>query len=65
MAFAILDHLAAVTDQKKPGWPSKGLVFTTTGRTPISGFSRAKSHLDAAMLKTAKAQSVEVGKEPE
>ena len=65
MAVEILAHLAAVTDQKKPIWPSKGLVFTTTGRTPISGFSRAKQNLDAAMLKTAKAQSVEAGKEPE
>ena len=65
MAVAILDDLAGVTDQKKPIWPSKGLVFTTTGRTPISGFSRAKQNLDAAMLKTAKAQSVEAGKEPE
>ena len=25
------------------------LVFTTTGKTPVSGFSRAKRHLDAAM----------------
>jgi integrase len=25
-------------------------VFTTTGRTPVSGFSNAKEHLDAAML---------------
>lgn len=65
MAVAVLDDLAGVTDQKKPIWPSKGLVFTTTGRTPISGFSRAKQNLDAAMLKTAKAQSVEAGKEPE
>jgi integrase len=28
-----------------------GLVFTTTGDTPISGFSRAKRRLDAAMVK--------------
>jgi integrase len=27
-----------------------GLVFTSTGRTPVSGFSRAKRRLDAAML---------------
>ena len=26
-----------------------GFVFTTTGRTPVSGFSRAKRQLDAAM----------------
>jgi len=28
-----------------------GLVFTTTGETPISGFSRAKLRLDAAMAR--------------
>ena len=26
-----------------------GFVFTTTGRTPVSGFSRAKQQLNAAM----------------
>jgi integrase len=30
-----------------------GFVFTTTGRTPVSGFSRAKRQLDAAMAKSA------------
>jgi integrase len=30
-----------------------GFVFTTTGRTPISGFSRAKHDLDAAVAKSA------------
>ena len=64
MAVEILVHIAAVTDQKKPLWPSKGLVFTTTGRTPISGLSRAKQHLDAAMLKIAKEQAAEAGENP-
>lgn len=27
-----------------------GFVFTTTGRAPVSGWSRAKSHVDKAML---------------
>ena len=27
-------------------WPKKGLIFTTTGKTPISGYSRAKARLD-------------------
>ena len=65
MAVEILDHLAAVAVQKKPVWPSKGLVFTTTGRTPISGFSKAKQQLDAAMLRVAKAQAAEAGENPE
>jgi integrase len=30
-----------------------GFVFTTTGDTPVSGFSRAKKTLDAAMTKIA------------
>ena len=27
-------------------WPRSGLVFTTTGETPVSGFSRAKRRVD-------------------
>ena len=34
------------------------LVFTTTGRTPVSGFSRAKALLDAAIVK-ARAEAAE------
>ena len=41
---ALLDGLAG--GEK---WPRKGYVFTTTGKTPISGFSRAKSRLDKEM----------------
>lgn len=40
-----IDKLAAKSSKK--GWPRKGLVFTTTGETPVSGFSRAKKRLDA------------------
>ena len=65
MAVSILDHLAGVTDQKKLTWPAKGLVFTTTGKTPISGFSRAKKLLDAEMLKIAMEQAVEAGEQSE
>jgi integrase len=34
--------------------PDSNLVFTTTGRTPVSGWSRAKARLDAAMLDIAR-----------
>jgi integrase len=44
-AIAELDSLAAAIK-----WPRRGLVFTTTGKSPISGFSKAKRILDAAML---------------
>jgi integrase len=36
----------------KPG----NLVFTTTGTTPVSGWSRMKARLDAAMLAAARAE---------
>jgi len=40
-AIALIRSLPRVGD---------GLVFTTTGETPLSGFSRSKRRLDAAML---------------
>jgi integrase len=39
--MAILDELAGGAL-----WPRSGLVFTTTGKSPISGFSKAKKRLD-------------------
>jgi integrase len=33
-----------------------GLVFTTTGETSVSGFSKSKRRLDAAMLKAKRAE---------
>ena len=35
------------------GWPRRGLVFTTTGETPVSGHSRAKRRLDREVAKLA------------
>ena len=32
-------------------WPKKGLIFTTTGKTPVSGFSHAKARLDLTIAK--------------
>jgi integrase len=32
-------------------WPKKGLIFTTTGENPVSGFSKAKARLDAIIGK--------------
>src|SRR3546814_13520514 len=43
-----------------------GLIFTTNGETPVSGYSRAKANLDAAMLRNARKERSEersVGKE--
>ena len=36
----------------------KHLVFTTTGETPVSGFSRAKCRIDDVIAKAAKKESV-------
>lgn len=41
LAIAELDSIA-----KGEGWPTDGLVFTTTGKTAVSGFSKAKARLD-------------------
>jgi integrase len=44
--LAELDALAGVT-----AWPKSGYVLTTTGRTSISGFSKAKRALDETISK--------------
>jgi len=48
-----------------PQFGEKGYVFTTTGETPISGFSKAKSAIDAALIALAKKQALENGDDPE
>jgi len=40
------------------------LVFSTTGVTAISGWSKVKKTLDAAMLKIARQEAVEAGRNP-
>jgi integrase len=40
-AIEILDGLAG-----DEGWPKGGLVFSTTGRTPVSGFTKPKRRID-------------------
>lgn len=46
-----LDRLAEVHGSDCPEWPKSGFVLTTTGKTPISGITRAKNALDAAAAK--------------
>jgi integrase len=41
-------------------WPKSGLVFSTTGETSVSGFSRAKTRLDNAIAALAEKQDVSV-----
>jgi integrase len=44
-AIGLLDGIA-----RSAKWPRTGFVFTTTGATPVSGYSRAKRRLDEAMI---------------
>ncbi|MEJ7777430.1 MAG: site-specific integrase [Sphingomicrobium sp.] len=46
-------------------WPRRGLVFTTTGETPVSGYSRGKSRLDKQMLKIAREEAEEAKEDPD
>lgn len=54
LSIAILDAAAG-----GEVWPRKGLIFTTTGKTPVSGYSRAKSRLDREMTKLNSNEAVE------
>lgn len=60
-AVAVLDQLAGVVGADKPKWPRTGIIFTTTGKTPISGFSRAKRRLDAVMAELAAQDAIAAG----
>jgi integrase len=48
------------TDEEQQDHP----VFTTTGKTPIAGFSRAKSKLDSEILKMRRNHAAEAEREP-
>ena len=43
----------------------KGFVFTTTGKTPVSGFSKAKARIDEGMLSYLRQRAEERGEDPE
>jgi integrase len=44
-------------------WPRRGFVFTTTGSTAISGYSRAKRRLDVAMQELSAEKAAAGGEE--
>jgi integrase len=64
-ALAALDRLAGQEGQESPKWPRRGLIFTTTGATSVSGFSRAKRRLDAKMEELAREDAEDAGGEPD
>ena len=51
LAREIIEHAPSPKGNKAD------LLFTTTGRTPVSGFSRAKKRVAAAMLEIARAET--------
>lgn len=53
LAVAELSALAKRSG-RKDGWPRTGFVFSTTGKTSVSGHSRAKRRLDKEMALIAK-----------
>ena len=60
-ALAVLDRMAGAGLSDSALWPRKGLVFTTTGKTPVSGYSRAKARLDAIMEAIARQDTIDAG----
>lgn len=58
-ADSILKVLPRIGDGKK-----SDLVFTTNGKTAVSGFSGAKEQLDSAILDTLRAEAVKRGDDP-
>lgn len=47
LATAAITELAGKVEK----WPRRGLLFSTTGKTAVSGYSRAKKRLDTAIEK--------------
>lgn len=58
-AVETLDSIAA-RSLREDAWPRAGFVFSTTGTTSVSGYSRAKRRLDREIADIAKAE----GKQP-
>jgi integrase len=64
-AIAALDEMAGQEDTDAPKWPRRGWVFSTNGRTAISGYSRAKARLDAKMLALARKDAEAADDDPD
>ena len=54
LVIKLLDGIAGATI-----WPLRGYVFTTTGHSPVSGFSKAKKRLDRLMVEISQQESHE------
>jgi integrase len=62
-AIAALDSVAGQDGEARPKWPSRGLVFTSTGNSSVSGYSRAKARLDGKMLEIAREDARKAGED--
>jgi integrase len=63
-AVTILQSLPRLAVEKTKGKARKDLILTTTGETPVSGYSRAKAALDARMLALAQQKAKDAGADP-
>lgn len=59
LAIAALDRAAGRGLDSSTDWPCSGLVFTTTGKTHVSGYSRAKAKLDDRIAELATESATE------
>lgn len=57
--LAITELSGVAKRKKKADWPRSGFVFTTTGKSPVSGFSRAKTRLDKLVTKLNQGEALE------
>ncbi|CAN7173412.1 tyrosine-type recombinase/integrase [Mesorhizobium caraganae] len=60
-----LSKLAVEIIAGLPKIGKRGFLFTTTGETPVSGYSRAKERVEARMVEILRAEAEERGEDPE
>ena len=65
---AAIEKLDGMPGVKRAGgkvsWPTKGFVFSTNGKTSVSGYSKAKARLDAAIEKLRVEEAGEGARKP-
>jgi len=64
LAIAELDGLCLGGKEQPTKWPKRGLVFSTTGKTPVSGHSRAKSRWDRQISNKELKRAEDAGEVP-
>lgn len=63
-SIAVLDGIPRVRGRSEKGRVPPDFVLTTTGETPASGFSRAKTRLDTLVLAAMRREAEEAGRDP-